>query len=593
MRLVDYIMERISQVGLDSIFMVTGRGALYLTDAVARSEKISGYSLHHEQSAVFAAAAYADYSGGIGCCVVSTGCGSTNAITGVLNAWQDGIPVLILSGQHELEETTNYTGLPVRTYGQQQADIIELVKPITKYANIIKCKSEIAAELDKALYYAMEGRKGPVWLDIPLDLQSAVIDSEVIDQQIELPEEEQKIELKEFCRKIEDAIRKSQRPVAIIGSGIKASKTKKEFLDFVEQNKIPFVYTASSCDFYDFDHPLNIGSIGVMGCSRSGAFCVQNADLIIILGNRMNSMITGPVSHKFGRAAKIFMVDIDPYEMQKTNLKVDDFLNADLRLFFESLVSKKIKNNKVDSWGEKCLSWKENLPFIDVNLDDSNPVDLHYLSEIISDNINDEIIVTDSGTIELVMPNNIRHTGKSRHIHPTSQGSMGFSLGGSIGAAIASGKNVICIVGDGSVMMNVQELAMISYLKLPISIIVVNNGMYAVIRKRQKELFRRRTIGTDATDGVPQANFKEISKAFDLNYELISNNKEMSKMSSLLARNSPQIIEVYGLEIQDYITTAHAKTQEGTYSLRPIEDQKPFIDRELFFAHMIIEPIDQ
>ena len=204
MRLVDYIMERISQVGLDSIFMVTGRGALYLTDAVARSEKISGYSLHHEQSAVFAAAAYADYSDGIGCCVVSTGCGSTNAITGVLNAWQDGIPVLILSGQHELEETTNYTGLPVRTYGQQQADIIELVKPITKYANIIKCKSEIAAELDKALYYAMEGRKGPVWLDIPLDLQSAVIDSEVIDQHIELPEEEQKIELKEFCRKIED-----------------------------------------------------------------------------------------------------------------------------------------------------------------------------------------------------------------------------------------------------------------------------------------------------------------------------------------------------------------------------------------------------
>lgn len=593
MRLVDYVMDRLVQVGLDSIFMVTGRGALYLTDAAARSDKIRGYSLHHEQSAVFAASAYADYSEKIGCCIVSTGCGSTNALTGVLNAWQDGVPLLILSGQHELNETTNYTNLPVRTYGQQQADIIELVKPITKYASIIMCKSEIRKELDKALFYAMEGRKGPAWIDIPLDLQSALVEPEELQGYQPAETRTPNLEIEEFCRELESSIEEAKRPMVIIGSGIKASKTKKEFLSFVEKNSIPFVYTSSSCDYYNYDHPLNIGSVGVMGCSRSGAFCIQNADLILVLGNRMNSMITGPEARKFGRAAKIFMVDIDPHESKKSNLSVDKVLNADLKPFFKVLNLKGNTQSKTNEWVKKCLYWKKNLPRIEIETDDSKPVDLHHLADVVSKILNDQIIITDSGTIELIMPNNLRHTGLSRHIHPTSQGSMGYCLGAAIGAAVASDKKIICIVGDGSVMMNIQELAMISYLKLPISIIIVNNGMYAVIRKRQKELFRRRTIGTDTTNGVPSSNFKDISKAFGFKYNAIANNNELKKLPSILKTDVPQLIEVNGLEMQEYLTTAHAKTEVGVYSLRPLEDQKPFLDRTIFRSNMIIAPVDQ
>lgn len=592
MRLVDYIVETLSDVGLDSIFMVTGRGALYLTDAAARCEKINTYSLHHEQSAVFAASAYADYSDSIGCCIVSTGCGSTNAITGVLNAWQDGIPLIILSGQHELRETTNYTGLPIRTYGQQQANIIELVKPITKYASMIKCKSKIRAEIERALFYSMEGRKGPVWLDIPLDLQSSIIEPEQLEAFKSPLPDKSSFETQKFCKKLEYAIKNAKRPVVIVGSGIKASNNKKEFLEFVEKNRIPFVYTASSCDFFDFHHPLNIGSVGVMGCSRSGAFCVQNADLIIILGNRMNSMITGPDASKFGRAAKIFMVDIDPNEAQKHNLNVNNFLNANLRSFFENLNMHIVVNTTNEGWAEQCFIWKNKLPRIETDLNDEKPIDLHHLANTLSATLSDQVIVTDSGTIELIMPNNLKHTGMSRHIHPTSQGSMGFCLGAAVGAAIASKKRVICIVGDGSIMMNIQELSMISYLNLPVSIIIISNGMYAVIRKRQKELFRRRTIGTDVSNGVPSADFKEISKAFNFDYTLIKNNGALSKLPFVLNADKPQIIEVNGLETQEYITTAHAKTKAGIYSLQPIEDQKPFIDREIFTANMIIDPID-
>ncbi len=227
-----------------------------------------------------------------------------------------------------------------------------------------------------------------------------------------------------------------------------------------------------------------------------------------------------------------------------------------------------------------------------MDLNREKPIDLHHLANTLSETLSDQVIVTGSGTIELIMPNNLKHTGTSRHIHPTSQGSMGFCLGAAVGAAIASKKRVICIVSNGSNMLHIQELSMISYLNLPVSIIIISNGMYAVIRKRQKELFRRRTIGTDVSNGVPSADFKEISKAFNFDYTIIKNNGALSRPSSLLNADKPQIIKVNGLEIQDYITLAHAKTKAGIYSLQPIEDQKPFIDREVFSSNMTINPID-
>lgn len=591
-RVADYIAESLYSVGAEHIFMVTGRGALFLTDAVAKHKDLKSISVHHEQSAAYAAVAYADYIGKPGACMVSTGCAGTNAITGVLNAWQDGIPCVFISGQNKLEETSRYTGIPIRTYGQQEADIIPLVESITKHAVMITDPKQIVFEMEKALYLAQNGRKGPVWIDVPLDVQNMRIRPSEL-KHFEIKNEEKYKPLNDDVNYIIDALSKAKRPAILIGSGIRSSESESKFEEFINKTQIPVTFAGSATDIYADDNPLSIGSVGIMGCTRAGNFTVQNSDLLLVFGCRLSSMTTGPEVSKFAREAKIIVVDIDKIEHTKSCLKIDKLVISDVHKLIDMLLSKKIKlANK--EWIDKCLHWKKIFPRYEEENKKSNKVDLYHLAESLSKTMPDNsVFISDSGMIELVLPANINFKKGQRCIHPASQGSMGFALPGIIGAYYGSNNIPICVVGDGSIMMNLQELATMEYYKIPAKIFVINNKAYAVIRKRMVELFRR-TIGTDEDNGVGTPEFKKVANAFNFGYVKIESNNNLDKnLKSVMDMDGPILCEIMGLENQKYISSGHARNLKGAIVSRPLEDQTPYMDRDLFLSEMIVEPIDQ
>jgi acetolactate synthase I/II/III large subunit len=592
-RVADYIFNRLFDEGVGHIFMVTGRGSLFLTDAVAKHEDLIGVSVHHEQAAAYSAVAYSQYNDQLGACLVSTGCAATNAITGVLNAWQDGIPCVFISGQNTLAETTRHTGIPLRTFGQQESDIISLVEPITKYSIMITNPNQIAYELDKALYFSQNGRKGPVWIDIPLDIQNM----RVVPEELErfLPTEQQKFDPSiDDIEYVYESLRKAQRPIILIGNGIRSADAIEVFSEFLNKHPIPVVYSASAPDTYGSEHNLSIGSVGIMGCSRAGNFAIQNSDLILVLGNRLSPMTTGSDYCKFGRDAKLIVVDIDSVEHSKETVTIDKTIIADAGKFLKKLLDLDIKSANKE-WQDKCLHWKKVFPKCEDAFRNKELIDLYYLSEVLSENLQDSsVVVTDSGLVELILPTNISFKKGMRSIHPASQGSMGYALPAAVGVSYASKQSVITVIGDGSVMMNLQELETIRHNKLPIKIIIINNNVYSVIRKRQVDLFRRRTIGTDPDNGVSCPDFSKVADTFDMKYLLISKPSELQKkIKKLLDMDGPVLCEIMSPENQDYITIAHSRTLKGGAVRRPIEDQAPFLDRDIFLSEMVIEPIDQ
>jgi acetolactate synthase I/II/III large subunit len=591
-RLADYIIDKLYTESVNHIFMVTGRGALFLTDAVAAHKNIEGISVHHEQSAAYAAVAYAQYNEKLGACLVSTGCAGTNAITGVLNAWQDGIPCIFISGQNKLHETTRHTGIPLRTYGQQEADIIPIVESITKYAVMITDPNTVVYEVEKAIYLAQQGRKGPVWLDIPLDVQNMRIDIDNTEHYF--PEKVSSfVPTINDINLITDLLNDAKRPILLLGSGIRSSEAIPELERLINNLEIPIVYAPSAADIYGLDNALSIGSVGIMGCSRAGNFAIQNADLVLVLGNRLNSMVVGEKC-QFAREAKVVVVDIDEIEHSKGSANINHLIISDIKLLLNFLFTKDLQkiNNE---WVNKCKHWKIIFPKCEEEHISTEEVDLYYLAETLSKVLPEKSsVVTDSGLIELILPSNISFGKGQRAIHPMSQGAMGVALPAIIGAHYSSSSPVIAVVGDGSIMMNIQELITLSYKNIPAKIFVINNNAYAVIRKRMKEMFRNRTIGTDEGDGVGAPNFEKIANSFNFGYVKIDSSINLEeKLQSVVDMDGPILCEVMALEDQDYIASGHARDSSRRLVTRPIEDQKPFLDREEFLSEMIIEPINQ
>lgn len=593
-RVADYIFQSLEEIGIKSIFTVTGRGALFLTDALAKNQNLKHVCTHHEQAAAFAAMSYAQQKNSFGACLVSTGCASSNAITAVLCAWQDSIPLIIISGQNTLSETSRYSKKKIRTFGQQEADIIPIVSSITKYSTMITNPKDIAYEIDKAIYYANEGKKGPVWIDVPLDIQSSRVELEKLKRFKNKSIQKINKEIKKDLNFFQKIINKSKRPAVLIGSGIKSSKTEDQLKNFINKNDIPLVYSNSAPDIYGSQYKNSIGSVGFMGCSRAGNFVVQNSDLLIVLGNRLSSMTTGSELTKFARNAEIVVVDIDELEHKKNSLKIKKIIKISLENFFSEIKQLKIKK-KNNSWIKKCLHWKNSFPLCEPIRKKSEEVDLYYLSEVISKHTpKNSTLITDSGLIEVILPTNIRFNDNFNCIHPTSQGAMGFALPAAIGRYYSESGNIICVVGDGSIMMNLQELQTIIYNKIPIKLIVINNNAYSIIRRRQKDLFRNRTIGTDKNNGVNCPNFEHVASCFGLKYMRIKSSKYLEKgYKKLMNTKGPVLCEVKGLEDQSYIEVSITKDKNGKFVRRPLEDQWPFLDRKLFLSEMIVESIDQ
>jgi acetolactate synthase-1/2/3 large subunit len=591
-RVADYIIERLQLAGVGHIFSVSGRGALFLTDAVARAPSVDYIAVHHEQAAGYAAVAYSDYSKNLGACLVSTGCASTNAITAVLSAWQDGIPCVFISGQNTLKETTEFTKLNIRTYGQQEANIIPIVSSITKYSAMVIDPNDIGIHMDLAIDSAMSGRMGPVWLDIPLDIQSAMIDETVIPRKSIVKPEIRDVSSQKNNLTIETIATElvnAKRPVIVIGSGMKSDIAEQLLREILSIFPIPVVYSASAVDVIGSKEDLSIGSIGMLGCSRQGNFVLQNSDYLLVLGNRLSSMTTGTQFDQFAREAKIVVVDIDPEEHKKASISIDTFLNIETSQFLTSLKFY-ITPTPKSTWVDTCLRWKAIFSGVENYFAGRQQVDLYQLADGLSEVLPiGATLVTDSGLNELILPTNVKFGEGQRCIHPASQGAMGYAIPAAVGSHFAGSPCTVVVVGDGSLMMNIQELETIKYHKLPIKIIVVNNNAYAVIRKRQKELFRNRTIGTDDSNGLSIPNLRKIAECFDFAYMKIENAESLSaNLTNLIEMPGPVICEVMGKSDQDYIQITQTRDENRKLVRRPLEDQHPLLDRDFFLSEMIV-----
>lgn len=596
-RVADYVIERLVQAGIDKIFLITGRGILYLSDAVAKNPDMEGISTYHEQGASYAAMAYAKQKDSMGACLVSTGCAATNAVTAALCAWQDNVPCIFVSGQHMLNETTRYTGLPIRTYGSQEADILDIVQPITKYAVMLTDGANVAYEMDKALFLANEGRKGPVWIDIPLDVQNMRVEPGELSRFVPLMEQIENGKKELDITNVICDLQNASRPVIFVGGGVRTAGASDLLKKFVEKNEFPVVFSTSATDTYGSGNFYSIGAVGSLGGSRAGNFVVQNADYILVLGSKLCSQTIGAEAEKFAREAKITVVDIDPNEHKKKGALLNQIIIRDIKIFLAELLEQELHINCKD-WLKKCLHWKEtfsigNEEFIRKNVE-NNIIDLYDFADKISEQLKDDTtVITDAGFEELIVPSAIKYREEQRCLFPAAQGAMGYAIPAIIGAYYAGAKDIISIVGDGSIMMNVQELLTIQWKNIPAKIFVINNNMYAVIRKRQKDLFRNRTIGNDPTDGVGAPDFERLAYGFNIPYIKIDNVHTLTEdIERVLEMKGPCICEVMCTEEQKYFHSSYAFNESRKLVKRPIEDMSPFISRELFRTEMLIESLE-
>lgn len=591
-RVADYVFDYFASLGARHVFLVTGRGALFLTDAVEKNDALQAVCPHHEQAAAFATVAYAQASDRPAVCLTSTGCASTNAITGVLTAWQDGIPCYFVSGQNTLAETRRHNGEPIRTYGQQEADIVELVSPITKHCAFVSDPTTIRFELEKATALANKGRPGPVWIDIPLDVQNMRVDPDTL-LGFE-PDEEQNAKVcGDDLAFLEESLKSATRPVILVGGGVKLDNAAESLKAFAERNNIPVTFTSSATDVYGTANSHSIGSVGVMGCSRAGAFAVQNSDLLLVLGSRLPSSVVGADAHKFARKADIIVVDENIEEFERNKDLFNRIIPIRPGQMLDILSSKKFRTNS--HWLKKCLHWKTLFADYDVWENQNTAIDLHNFARVLSNVLPERAnFICDSGFIDVILPTNMRFSLGQKCVHPVYQGAMGFALPATMGAWLATEKPTVAVIGDGSIMMNLQELQTIVHNGLPVKVIVVNNGGYAIIKRRQKELFRKRTIGTDQSNGVGVPRFSSVAAAFGIAYTKLENLDTLEQdLGGLLQRPEAILIEIDGLAEQVYLEVSFAKTQERRFVRRPLEDQFPFMERSVLKNEMIVPVIDQ
>ena len=566
MRVVDYVVDQVYRVGARHAFTVTGGGAMFLNDAVAAHKWITPVCNHHEQASAMAGVAYSKYTGKPAFVCPTTGCGGTNAITGLLDAWQDSVPVIFVSGNVNLHQISPPG---VRNLGVQEARIIEIVQSITKYAKLIESVDEVEEVVQEALKAATTGRPGPVWIDIPMDIQGK--------------------EMEVFS--LQEEIEKAERPLILAGGGINcAGICRDEFRDFVSKTRIPVVTTFNAVDLIESDDEYFVGRVGVKG-TRAGNFAMQNCDLLLVLGSRLPVPATGYNYKTFARDAKIIVVDIDKDEHSKNTVQIDKFIHSDLRDF---LYGKGISTN-VPEWHKKCIKWRDQWPIIPEKKSDDTGIDLYdFTGKLNNHKPDNSVVISDAGSAYYVCSQATGIKGKNRYITSSAQAEMGFTVPACIGAAFAGSPCVIGVTGDGSVQMNIQELQTIKHHQLPIKLFVWNNSGYLSIRTTQKKFFEGREIGTDDDSGVSFPDLGRIAHAYDIDYAKVSDYDSLAPaMETIFSFDGPMIIEVMCQKWQEVVPTLQGrKNPDGTISAPPLEDMYPFLPREEFHDNMIVEEVD-
>ncbi len=595
-KLSDFVIDYVAKLGVKHIFMLPGGGCMHLVDSVGKNKNIDYVANLHEQAAAIGADAYSQYTNNFGAVLVTTGPGSTNAITGVAASWIESIPILFISGQAKRSDLMKDTG--VRQMGIQEVDIISLVKPITKYAKTVMEPSDIKVHLDRAIYAAKNGKQGPVWLDIPLDVQGTMIDEKTLKgfecAKTETPSNGQQI------KDVISLINNAKRPVILAGNGIRLAGGLKPFKKLINELKIPILTTWKSIDFLAEDHPLFFGRPGSIG-QRGANFVQQNSDLIITIGARLDYGQVG-FSHKnFAREAKKVIVDIDPTEIKKIDAPIDVEIAEDAKIFIDQLLEHidDIKRPDISDWLAHCKEWKEKYPVILGHYKESKKfVNTYVLVDVLSDLLNrDDVIVPgSSGSCSEITLQAFRIKEGQRFLNSPGLGSMGFGVAASIGACIASGKKrTTCLIGDGGLQHNIQELELLKRYQLPVKIFVLNNNGYGSIRTTHQRHFNGLLVACDPTSGLTFPDTINIAKAYGLTAVKIENHENIEEqIKAVLESNEPVICEV--MVDPELLTSPKLSSEvkpDGKIVSKPMEDLWPFLDREEFKQNMLIKPLEE
>ena len=597
----DCFLKFLVNYGVTDSFMLTGGAAMHLNDSFRKNSKIKKFILHHEQSCSMAADAYFRISNKPAAVCVTAGPGSINALNGVFGAYVDSIPMIIVSGQARTANIAPIHTPNIRQFGDQEVDIVSMANPITKLSIRLKKEDNFIKIFHKALSLATDGRPGPVWIDIPIDVQSMLINSPK-------PKDYKRIEVKHSyneksyidkkINKILSLLDKAERPVMIVGNGVRFSGKYKEFLKVIDKLSIPVLPVFNSTDLIPSNHSLYCGRPGADG-DRSGNFVQQNSDLLIILGARMHIRQVGFNSESFAREAKIIMVDVDKYEMIKPNLNIDIKIQANLKSFLPAMLLKTKKYKPKESH-LSYLSWskrrKDLFPVLQPHHFKSkkNTINPYAMMEKLFAQFDDnEIIVTGDGTAVVVSYKTAVIKNGMRYFHNKGCASMGWDLPAAIGASIAANKQrTICITGDGSIMLNLQELQTIVHHKLPIKVFVINNDGYHSIRQSQANYYNGKEIGCGPSSGISFPNFKKVFESFGIKSYRIDSLKKLEKnINDVLQDPGPTLTEVIVDKNQLFEPRlASKKLKNGQIVSPPLEDMAPFLDREEFLSSMLIKP---
>jgi len=602
-KLSDYIMKRLAdEHGVRDVFMISGGGAMHLIDSVGKQPGINYFCPHHEQAAAMAAEGYARVSGKMGVVVITSGPGGTNTLTGVIQQWLDSIPCLYISGQ--VKEETTIASCPeigLRQLGDQEINIVDIVKPVTKYAVMVHRPEKIKYYLDKAIYLATHGRPGPVWLDIPLNIQAALIDENRLED-YKSSEDEQVVDRKLLAAQVSEVIKllkSAKRPVFIAGHGIRLSKSIDMFRRFIDASGIPVVTTFCGYDLVPSDNKFYAGRIGTLG-TRFGNFALQNADLVISVGSRNNIRQVSYDWKVFARSARKVVVDIDRAELFKPTLKPDLSLHADAGDFLKELLEQSESAGLPDysDWLSWCAERKQRYPVVQkeyrLKKESVNP---YYFMETLTKCLKEsDVVVSANGTacVALFQAGVVKNG--QRVFWNSGCASMGYDLPASIGACVANGrKPVVCLAGDGSIQMNIQELQTIIGYALPVKIFVLNNDGYISMRQTQESFFGGRYTACDPRSGVTFPKMLKVAAAYGFPVFSIKDHSCMDAViGDVLHSQGPALCEVMLSTTQRFVPKVASQLKpDGRMVSKPLEDMFPFLPREEFLSNMLVEPLSE
>lgn len=589
MKLSDYVWEFISKLGIKHVFMFPGGGAMHLVDSLGKSENLEYVTLLHEQACAIAAETYSRITYNMGAALVTTGPGGTNAVTGVAAAWLESTPMIIISGQAKTTDLKD--GYGVRQRGNQEIGIVDIVSSITKYAVTIKKPDEIRYHLERAVYEAKSGRPGPVWLDIPLDVQGADIDADKLvgftaDVTKRLNDED--VDVQKIVSQAVTMLQNAKKPVIIAGQGIERGNGKEVFRELVDTLKIPVLFSWIAVELLEYDHAYNLGKPGMVA-PRYSNFALQDSDLVLAIGTRLDPAMIGYDPADFAPYAKKIIVDIDENELNKFRFPIDLKVEMDATVFLKELL-KRIKtvtlHPETSAWLKKCNEWKKKYPVVTEEFrQDNGAVNPYFFIETISKELaeDDVIIPGSSGAGIDVYWLCLKNKRGQRTLATGSLGSMGYGIPAAIGAALASGKRTVCVEGDGSLQLNIQELASIVGMQLPLKIFVNGNGGYLSIMNMQRTHFAGNFVGANKGSRLYLPDIVAIAKAYGLKtFEIKKHGEAAEIIRQALDTEGPVLCYVHmrdDVPIQPKVMSR--VMEDGSMKSGGLKDLWPFLEEEI------------